>query len=209
MFNTGDTNFSAQISEVMAQSPDALALITFDEIYTIAPALKDAGFDMSKVYLVDGNLKQFGGDLPAGALVGPDGKGAKGTTPGPVLEDDFQERLSAAWMEELGGTEALSDFSYAAESYDAVILIALAAMAANSVDGKDIASKLQEVSGGGDTDGEKATDFASAAQIILDGDVADYDGYSGPITFDENGDPTEATIGIFQYGEDNMHTRIN
>jgi branched-chain amino acid transport system substrate-binding protein len=208
MFNTGDTNFSAQISEVMAQNPDALALITFDEVYTIAPALKDAGFDMSKVYLVDGNLKQFGADLPAGSLVGPDGEGAKGTTPGPVLEDDFQERLSAAWMEELGGSEALTDFSYAAESYDAVILIALAALAANSTNGADIASKLQEVSGGSG-DGEKATDFASAAQIILDGDVADYDGYSGPITFDENGDPTEATIGIFQYGEDNMHTRIN
>ncbi|MHA6669215.1 ABC transporter substrate-binding protein [Homoserinimonas sp. A447] len=208
MFNTGDTNFSAQISEVMAQNPDALALITFDEVYTIAPALKDAGFDMSKVYLVDGNLKQFGADLPPGTLVGPDGEGAKGTTPGPVLEDDFQERLSAAWMEELGGSEPLSDFSYAAESYDAVILLALAALAANSVDGADIASKMQEVSGGSG-DGEKATDFASAAQIILDGDVADYDGYSGPITFDENGDPTEATIGIFQYGEDNMHTRVN
>lgn len=203
MFNTGDTNFSAQIAEVMAQKPDALALITFDEVYTIAPALKDAGFDMSKVYLVDGNLKQFGEDLPAGAMTG-----AKGTTPGPVLEDDFQERLNTAWTEELGGAEALSDFSYAAESYDAVILLALAALAANSTDGADIAAKMQEVSGGSG-DGEKATDFASAAQIILDGDVANYDGYSGPITFDENGDPTEATIGVFQYGEDNMHTRIN
>jgi branched-chain amino acid transport system substrate-binding protein len=208
MFNTGDTNFSAQINEVMAQDPDALALITFDEIYTIAPALKDAGFDMSKVYLVDGNLKQFGADLPPGTLVGPNGEGAKGTTPGPVLEDDFQERLNTAWTEELKGAEPLSDFSYAAESYDAVILLALAALAANSTDGAKMAGKLQEVSGGSGK-GKKATDFASAAQTILDGDVADYDGYSGPITFDENGDPTEATIGIFQYGEDNMHTRID
>ena len=203
MFNTGDTNFSAQVSEVVAQNPDAIALITFDEVYTIVPALKDAGYDMSKIYLVDGNLKQFGADLPPGSLTG-----SKGTTPGPVLEDDFQERLNAAWTEELKGAEPLSDFSYAAESYDAVMLLALAALAANSTDGADIASKMQEVSGGSG-DGEKATDFASAAQIILDGGVADYDGYSGPITFDENGDPTEATIGIFQYGEDNMHTRVN
>src|SRR5690606_16789552 len=116
--------------------------------------------------------------------------------------------LSAAWMEELGGSEALGDFSYAAESYDAVILIALAALAANSTDAADIASKLQEVSGGSGN-GEKATDFKSAAQIILDGGVADYDGYSGPITFDSAGDPTEATIGIFQYGSDNTHSRIN
>lgn len=208
MFNTGDTNFSAQIAEVVAQDPDAIALITFDEVYTIAPALKDAGYDMSKVYLVDGNLKQFGDELPAGTLVGPDGEGAKGTTPGPALDDDFQERLNAAWQEELKGDEPLSDFTYAGESYDAVILTALAALAAGSTDGADIASKLQEVSGGSG-DGEKVTDFASGAQIILDGDVADYDGYSGPITFDENGDPTEATIGIYQYGEDNMHTRLS
>jgi branched-chain amino acid transport system substrate-binding protein len=203
MFNTGDTNFSAQVSEVMAQKPDAIALITFDEVYTIVPALKDAGFDMSKIYLVDGNLKQFGADLPEDSLTG-----SKGTTPGPVLEDDFQDRLNAAYQEELKGAGPLDDFSYAAESYDAVILLALAALAAGSTDGADIASKMQEVSGGSGN-GEKATDFASAAQIILDGGVADYDGYSGPITFDDAGDPTEATIGIFQYDSDNMHKRVN
>ena len=31
-YNTGDTNFDAQISEVLAAAPDAIALITFDEI---------------------------------------------------------------------------------------------------------------------------------------------------------------------------------
>lgn len=200
-FNAGDTNFSAQIAAVTAQSPDAIALITFDEIYTIVPALKDAGFDTSKVYLVDGNLKQFGADLPPASLTG-----AKGTTPGPVLADDFQQRLNDVYAAEWGG--ALDDFSYAAESYDAVILIALAALAANSTSAVEIAKKLQEVSGGSGS-GEKVTDFASGAQVIIDGGTVDYDGASGPITFDAAGDPTEATIGIFQYGDDNMHTRIN
>ena len=46
-------------------------------------------------------------------------------------------------------------------------------------------------------------------QIILDGEVVDYDGNSGPITFDENGDPTEATIGIFEYNDGNTYERIN
>ena len=73
--------------------------------------------------------------------------------------------------------------------------------------GADMATKLQEVSGGSG-DGEKCTSFADCADIILGGGVADYDGYSGPITFDEAGDPTEASIGIFQYGADNMYTRI-
>lgn len=199
-YNAGDTSFDAQVSSVTAANPEAIAIIGFDETATIVPAIAAGGFDTSKLYFVDGNLKQWGADMPVSI------EGAKGTTPGPVLSDDFQERLNTWWTGE--GNEDLADFSYAAESYDAVVLLALAALAANSTDPTAIAEKLQEVSGG-TGEGEKVTDFASGAQVILDGNVVDYDGYSGPVTFDENGDPTEATIGIFQYGADNMHTRIN
>jgi branched-chain amino acid transport system substrate-binding protein len=210
-YNDGDSSFDAQISAVTAQNPDAIILITFNQIYSIAPALASAGFPSDKLYLVDGNLKQFGtaatevdgvsATMPAGVLTG-----AKGTTPGPVLEDDFQTRLSDNWVAE--GNEALTDFSYAAESYDAVILIALAALKAESTEGVDIAAELQEVSGGSG-DGEKVTDFAAGAQGILDGTTIDYDGVSGGVAFDDAGDPTEATIGIFQYDADNAFTRIN
>ena len=197
LFNTGDTVFTTQISEVLAANPDAIALVTFDEAKIIVPALQGAGYT-GPLYFVDGNLADYSAVFAAGAL-----DGDKGTLPGldTAKLGDFTDRL-------LEVNPDLTDFSYAAESYDAVVLLALAALAANSTDGKDIASKLQEVSGGSG-DGTKATDFASAAQIILDGGVVDYDGNSGPITFDENGDPTEATIGIFQYGPDNTYKRIN
>lgn len=197
LFNTGDTVFTTQISEVLAANPDAIALVTFDEAKIIVPALQGAGYT-GPLYFVDGNLADYSAVFAAGAL-----EGDKGTLPGldTAKLGDFTDRL-------LEVNPDLTDFSYAAESYDAVVLLALAALAANSTDGKAIASKLQEVSGGSG-DGTKATDFASAAQIILDGGVVDYDGYSGPITFDENGDPTEATIGIFQYGADNTYKRIN
>jgi branched-chain amino acid transport system substrate-binding protein len=197
LFNTGDTVFTTQISEVLAANPDAIALVTFDEAKIIVPALQGAGYT-GPLYFVDGNLADYSAVFAAGAL-----DGDKGTLPGldTAKLGDFTDRL-------LEVNPDLTDFSYAAESYDAVVLLALAALAANSTDGKAIASKLQEVSGGSG-DGTKATDFASAAQIILDGGVVDYDGNSGPITFDENGDPTEATIGIFQYGPDNTYKRMN
>ena len=213
-FNAGDTSFDAQISAVTAEDPDAIILITFNEIYTIAPALAAAGFPSDKLYLVDGNLKQFGTEatvideasgtsaqLAAGVL-----EGAQGTTPGPVLSDDFQARLNDVWV--AAGNSELTDFSYAAESYDAVILIALAALAAGSTEGVDIAAKLQEVSGGSG-EGKKVSDFAAGAQAILDGDTIDYDGYSGGVKFDDAGDPTEATIGIFKYDAENKFTRTN
>ena len=200
-YNTGDTSFDAQISAVTAENPDAIALIAFEETKTIVPGL--SGFPSDKLYFVDGNLADYSADFKEGALTG-----AKGTLPGldTAKLGDFTDRLQEFVAGE--GEPELKDFSYAAESYDAVILLALAALEANSVDGKDIAAKLQEVSGGSG-DGEKVTDFASGAQIIIDGGTVDYDGNSGPVTFDENGDPTEATIGIYQYGADNKYARIN
>lgn len=208
-YNDGETSFDSQINTVLAADPQAIILITFNQIYTIAPALAAAGYPSDKLYLVDGNLKQFGteADAEAGTPALPAGvvEGAKGTTPGPVLPDDFQTRLNDNWVAE--GNAALEDYSYAAESYDAVVLLALAALAAGSVEGVEIAAKLQEVSGGSG-DGTKVTDFASGAQAILDGDTIDYDGYSGGVKFDDAGDPTEATIGIFQYDAENRFTRL-
>jgi branched-chain amino acid transport system substrate-binding protein len=201
-YNTGDTTFDSQISEVLAADPDALALITFDEISTILPSLFGQ-FPAEGMYFVDGNLKNFGDAFPAGSLTG-----AKGTLPGLSIDaiGDFTGQLDDFLAAE--GSDPLEDYSYAAESYDATILIALAALAAGSTDPTEIAAKLQEVSGGSG-DGEKCSSYADCAEIIVGGGVADYDGISGPITFDEVGDPTEASIGIYQFGEDNNYSAYN
>ena len=199
-YNDGDSSFDAQVATITAAQPDAVVLITFDQFTTIAPLLVNGGLAAETFYLVDGNLKNYGADVTVPL------EGAKGTLPGPALEDDFQERLNTAWTAE--GNSDLEDYSYAAETYDAVVLLALASLAAGSTDAAAIAENLQEVSGGSG-DGEKCDTFADCAEIINGGGTADYDGYSGPVTFDENGDPTEATIGIFEYGADNMYTRIN
>ncbi|MWB98904.1 ABC transporter substrate-binding protein [Agromyces seonyuensis] len=198
-YNTGDTSFDAQISEVLAADPDAIALITFDEVSTILPSLFGQ-FPADKLYFVDGNLKNFAdAGFPAGSLTG-----SKGTLPGLTIDSisDFTGALDEFLAAE--GEEPLEDYSYAAESYDATILLALASLAAGSTDGTEIAAKLQEVSGGSG-DGEKCSTYAECAAIIVDGGTADYDGISGPITFDEVGDPTEASIGIYEYGDDNTY----
>ncbi len=197
-YNTGDTTFDAQISEVVAADPDAIALITFDEVSTIIPSIT-AQVAPEKLYFVDGNLKNFADAFPPGTLTG-----AKGTLPGISVDSltEFNGQIDEFLAAE--GEPELEDRSYAAESYDATILLALASLAAGSTGGADIAEKLQEVSGGSG-DGEKCESYADCADIILAGDTADYDGISGPITFDEVGDPTEASIGIYEYGEDNNY----
>jgi ABC-type branched-subunit amino acid transport system substrate-binding protein len=198
LFNEGDSNFAAQISEVTAADPDAIAIISFDQAKVITPALVGGGFPGDKLYYVDGNLADYSGDFAAGLV-----EGSKGTLPGldTATLGDFTDRL-------LEIDPSLTDFSYAAESYDAVILIALAAYAANDTTGESIASYLQQVSGG-TGEGTKVTDFASGAEALAAGEQIDFDGYSGPITFDENGDPTDATIGIYEFDAENKYSRIN
>ena len=198
-FNTGDTNFSAQVSEVLATSPDAIVLITFEEVRTIIPQLVSQ-FPADKLYFVDGNLANFSEDFEPGTLTG-----AKGTLPGLDIETipAFLESMNANWVAE-GNPDLGGVYSYGPESYDAVVLLALAALAAGSVEGVDMAGKLQEVSGGSGG-GTKCTSFAECADIINGGGVADYDGVSGPITFDENGDPTEASIGVYVYTDENVY----
>jgi branched-chain amino acid transport system substrate-binding protein len=137
-----------------------------------------------KTYLVDGNLSSGAyKDLPAGIM-----KGVKATLPGVFADDTLQKRL-------LGIDPGLTDFSYAPESYDAVILIALAAEQGGATDGQTIRDNLVSVSKGG----TKCTTFAACKALIADGEDIDYDGVSGPVEFADNGDPSYATMGIYQY----------
>lgn len=200
MYNSGDPNFTSQVEEVLAASPDAIALITFDEAKTIVPELIAADYPAEGLYFVDGNLANFGGEFEDGLLAG-----AKGTYPAvdPASIEQFRTDLSAFYTTLSGGE--LKDFTYGPESYDAVVLLALAALEAGSTVGADVAAHLQGVSGGV-PGGTKCTTFAECADLIIAGTAIDYDGISGPITFDGAGDPTDATIGIFEYGEDNNYS---
>jgi branched-chain amino acid transport system substrate-binding protein len=192
-FPATQTDFSKQIAAVAKAKPDAVAVVTQGQATTIVPALVAAGIPATSLYFTDRSLLQYGPSMPV-AL-----NGAAGIAAGPVLDPFFQKKLLAI-------DPTLTGFSYAPESYDSVVLLALAALSAGSTDGAKIAAKLRAVSGG-TGHGEKATDFASAAQIILAGDAVDYDGYSGAIAFDAHGDPTKAVFGIFHYGANNRFTR--
>ena len=126
-----------------------------------------------------------GGDT-AGALAG-----MKGTTPLLELSQDFKDKLLVI-------DPALQDFNYAAETYDAVNIIALAAQKAGT-DGIDYAKEINGIT----RDGEKCTDFATCKAVIDAGGDPDYDGASGPLQFAGNGEPLEASYGVLVFGDDN------
>jgi branched-chain amino acid transport system substrate-binding protein len=185
----------SQITEIADAKADAVVLVAFEETTTIIPKLIQAGAGPQDVptYFVDGNTANYGkGDaatLPDGTL-----KGTKGTIPGAEATSDFKARLATV-------DPKLKDYSYSAESYDAVVTSALAAIVANSDSGEAIAKELPDVTKGG----EKCTTFEECAALLKDDPKTDidYDGVSGPIELGETGSPTAASIGIYQYDDKN------
>ena len=193
-FDPKATSFADPVTAVVASNPDAIAIIAFAQSKQIIPELVAKGFDMSKVYFVDGNLSDYSADFEPGTL-----EGAQGTLPGAFPDDAFQQRL-------LGIDSALKNFSYAAESYDATTLAALAAVKGGATDGVTIQKNLAAVSGA--DGGTECTGFKECADLIADGKDIDYAAISGAGAFNADNDPSTALIGVYQYGADNKYTFI-
>lgn len=186
-YNPQAAEFSADVTQMKSANPSAVALIGFDESVKIIQEMikQGVGPDVLPLFLVDGNLSGSAyADLPEGIMTG-----TKGTLPGANAPEAFREQL-------LGVDPALEDFSYAAESYDAVNIIALAIVKAGTCDGTAVAAAIPEITRG---PGDQCGNFADCVALINEGKDIDYQGVSGPIEMADNGDPTFATMGVYEY----------
>ncbi len=190
-------SFEAEVGQCAATNPDGIVLIGFDESKKILQELikQGVGPQDTQLYLVDGNLSNtLAEGLPDGIM-----EGVKGTLPGAAPSDEFQASL-------LETDPNLVDYSYAAESYDAVVLIALAAIQAGDDSGASIAANIASVSGQND-EGEICESFEACKTLLEEGKDINYEGQSGPINLDDNGDPARAAMGVYVFGADNQNTR--
>ena len=186
-------SYDAQVAEIADSKPDAIALIAFEETTKIVPQLIQSNVGPQDVptYFVDGNTANYGkgdtAELPNGTL-----EGTKGTIPGAETKGDFRDRLATV-------DDNLKDYAYAAESYDATVVSALAAIAADSDAGDKVAEEIIGVT----RDGTKCTEFQQCADLLADGEDINYDGVSGPIELGDTGSPTSASIGVYEYNGKN------
>ena len=185
------SSFEAEVDAVISEDPEALVMIGFEESGRILSSLFEQGFtpDEKQIYLVDGNIGNALGEdfAEPGSLVG-----VKGTLPAAELTDEFRGRL-------LETDPALTDFSYGPETYDALIISALAAIIADTDDPAAVAAEINGVT----RDGEACETFADCVELIEAGDDIDYNGPSGPQEFSQPGEPTAASFAIMTYAEDN------
>ena len=141
--------------------------------------------------------------VPKPIFFGPDGlsaaflenaspsivEGMYGTTPIAPDTSEYQ-RFRSAFVAGTGVEPVVKS----AFTYDAVYLMALAMAAAGDNTPTAIRTHLRAVSGGLHNGGTPVTggEFAKAGLILKAGGTLDYQGVSGNIDFDINGDPTQA-----------------
>jgi ABC-type branched-subunit amino acid transport system substrate-binding protein len=144
-----------------------------------------------RLYGTDGNMaNSFGDALKDSPAVL---NGMKGTTPLTPLSDDFKRRVKAI-------DPALTDFNYSGESYDAVVIAALAAEAGKSSDPAVIAKQIIGVTTGDNTCDTVATCLVAAKS----GKDFKYRGISMRSSgFTTAGEPSAAMYGVLNFGTGN------
>ncbi|MEJ3743012.1 ABC transporter substrate-binding protein [Actinomycetes bacterium KLBMP 9797] len=142
----------------------------------------------ARLYGTDGNMiNSFGDEFKdqAGILAG-----MKGTTPLTPLSEDFKSRLRSVDRD-------LNDFAYAGESYDAVVIAALAAQLAGSTAPAQIAKYINGVT----TGGERCDTAPACLGLARAGNDIEYRGVS--LTrggFTDEGEPSTATYATLHFG---------
>lgn len=190
------SDFAPVIDAVKKAAPDAVVFMsnfgTMEQNKAMITQLTAAGFGGAKLWLTSDNLADYSQALPPGTM-----SNVSGSLDGAIPDVAFTARIAAV-------DPTISNFRYAAESYDAAILVALAATVGHNDAGAAIAGRLQDVSVGG----IKCTDFAECLAVLKTQPDIDYDGVSGPVSFDGAGDPRIAHFGLMRYDAGNRFAAV-
>lgn len=177
------TSFDSEVGAAFSGAPDAVLLIAYPETGSvILKAAQEQGLlgAKTKVIMTDGMKTD-----KLAALVGQtaDGKyitsGMIGTAPsaGGPGSKEFSDRYKAKFNRD--------PQVYDPNSWDAAALLALAAEAAKGSTGALIKNKISDVA---NAPGEEVTDVCKALALVRDGKEINYQGASGTLDLDAQGD---------------------
>ena len=185
-------DFAAEVAEIAATNPEFVQVVGFEESTKLLQEMIKQGIGPQdvQIFLVDGNISTTAyTDFPKDTMTGVI---ASVPTGDPSVDvEAFNARL-------LEQDPNLTDFAYGAQAYDATILVALAADYAGCADGTAIAAAMPMIANA-DAGGEACQTYADCLAIIQAGGQPNYDGVTGPLDFNEYGDPKAATIEVVQY----------
>jgi len=195
-------SFEAEVAEIAAGNPEFVQVVGFDETTKLLQEMIKQGIGPQdlQVLLVDGNISTTAyADFPAGTM---NGTIATVPTGDPSSDfDAFNERL-------LTVDPDLTDFAYGAQSYDAAMLVAIAAQYAGCADARAIADTLPIIANEAPGN-EICKTWDECNAIISAGGTPNFDGATGPLDFNEFGDPQAATISIVEFISNTEFEEIN
>lgn len=193
------------VQTVKSSTPlDAIVVVGFSETGQIISALHAEGLGPTSAinwWGVDGNMSDN-----LAQLVSPDASilnGMRGALAGVWGGEEYAPPKSIQFLLNLMVGQPLTEYSYSAETYDAVIISALAAITAeknnphlNVASRPDlIAAEMNSVT----NDGEACYSFGSCKAKIQQGKDIHYIGFAGPHHFNQFGDPSTASFLILGF----------
>lgn len=197
-YEQGQAAYRGELSQASKGDADALILIGYPENgQTILRQSLEGGF-FDKFVFSDGlKAPELIENLGAQAL-----EGTVGTVPQARSDSPGAEHFATAYSEAHG---EVPPKPYLDTAYDAVYLIALATQHAGSTDRTAIRDSLREVANPPGTQVGPG-EFAKAVELLSNGEEIDYEGASGSVNFDENGD-VPGTFGVFAYEDGEIVTK--
>jgi len=190
------TTFLAELRASASEGAQALVVIAF-ETAALTMVRESIDNDLYDRFTFGDGAKR----LSLVRVLGGDRLGGMyGTGPATASESAASAAWEAAYVAEYG---ALPVLAYVKEAYDATVTLALAAAAAGSVDGPAIRDQLRAIGGPPGiavTAGPRGV--AAALRTLAAGAEIDYEGASGSIDWDDNGDLRRGHIGIWRFTAD-------
>ncbi|WP_411965792.1 ABC transporter substrate-binding protein [Haloferax sp. YSMS24] len=179
----GQSSYSGILTEMASTDASAWVFLTYANEYTV---MVNEGFDQGYNTAVD----YYGAEstvadsiienTPEGAM-----DGMKGITESAPEDQENYQNFVSDFESAHGETPTV----WSAYAYDAVTVAAIAIEAADEFSGDAIGSVVRDVTR---PDGEEVFTFEEAAAVLREGgspsDI-NYQGVSGPVDLDENGDP--------------------
>jgi branched-chain amino acid transport system substrate-binding protein len=191
VYDPEQPSYNSEADTLTSGSPDNWVIIDFPETFAkLGPALARTGsWEPTQTFITDGLSTS---DLTE--LVGPEiTEGMLGTAPGA-----FSGEAPNAFDKLFEGAPGPPRNLFDANVFDNVVLCYLGAVAAGSTEGGEIAAALPDVTAPG---GAKYTfeELAQAVEALEKGEDIDYEGASGPIDWEENGDLSRYIYDISQF----------
>jgi len=192
-FSKGQSSYSSQLQNALQGDPGVLLVVGYPESGNQIFRDFYSGFDGDMDVLVSDGLQS--GDLPGD--VGYDMSNVTGTAPsgeGPGV-DFFLDEFESQYGESAEGQP------FTKQAYDAAAALVLANAAAGENAGSAVRDNMRAVTSEGGT--EITPDkLVEGIERAAAGEEINYQGVSGPIAFDENGDLASATYVYFGYTAD-------